>query len=287
MRGQKRQDMKHSDYMNLTRRLAFLTREADRTRALLTMPVVVTPDGTIVATREPDQDGAVEVPTNRAGIWMAVVQVDTDVANLMDGLVDGFVEDNQGRADNRLNPTADVRALFQALAGFLVATGSPVEGWGVLYDNTRSRVRAWMDMATTWFPDLNHQDQADTINQVTTPPSKRAVEVHPNRDMLSRFFNDEFKAPTRPGQSSRFDRFFYAISTAGFTATEWGRVAYAIKFGHKINNPRVRNMSFTSWFKEFFQAIGVKPPKDPRQNKYAEPATGRSRTKDFTREWLG
>lgn len=278
--------MKHSDYMNLTRRLAFLTREADRTRALLTMPVVVTPDGTIVATGEPDQDGAVEVPTNRTGIWMAVVQVDTDVANLMDGLVDGFVEVNQERADQGHGATADVRALYEAMAGFLVATESPVEGFGPFYPKTRDRTRAWMDHVTTWFPDLNNQDQADTINQGTTQPSKRAVVVHPDRAMLSGFFNDEFKA-TRPGQQSRFDRFYYAISTARLTKTEWGRVAHAIKYGHKINNGRVRAMSFTTLLKEFFQAIGVEPPKDTHQNKYEEPATGWSRAKNFALIWLG
>lgn len=277
--------MKHSEYMNLTGRLAFLTREADRTRALLTMPVVVTPDGSIVATNEPDQDGAVEVPTNPSGIWMAVVQVDTDVANLMDGLVDGFVEVNQGRADQGHGATADVRALYEAMAGFLVATESPVDGFGVFYPKTRERTRAWMDQATTWFPDLNHQDQADTINQEATQPSKRAVVVHPDRAMLSGFFNDEFKA-TRRGQQSRFEKFYYATTTAGFTKTEWGRVAYTIKWNFKIVTNRVRNMSFTSWLKEFFQAIGVEPPKDTRQIKYDEPATKRSRTRDFTRVWL-
>ena len=283
--GQKRHIMKHSDYMNLTRRLAFITREADRTRALLTMPVVITTDGSIVATTEPDQDGAVEVHTNQAGIWMAVVQVDTDVANLMDGLVDGFVEVNQARADQGNGATADVRALYEAMAGFLVPTGIPVEGFGPFYPKTRERTRAWMDMVTTWFPDLIDQDQADTIHQVANQPSKRAVVVHPDRAMLSGFFNNEFKA-TRQGQQSRFDRFYFAISTAGFTATEWGRVAYAIKWNHKIVANKVRFQSFNTWMIEFFQAIGVEPPKDTRQNKYKEPATGRSRTRDFAMEWL-
>lgn len=278
--------MKHSDYMNLTRRLAFLTREADRTRALLTMPVVVTPDRTIVATTEPDQDGAVEVHTNRTGIWMAVVQVDTDVANLMDGLVDGFVEVNQARADQGNVATADVRALYEAMAGFLVPTGNPVEGFGPFYPKTRERTRAWMDMATTWFPDLNDQDQADTIHQVTTQPSKRAVVVHPDRAMLYEFFNHEFKA-TRPGQQSRFDKFYYAISTAKFTATEWGRVAYYIKWNRKIVTDKVKSQPFTTWMKEFFQAIGVELPKDTRQNKYKEPAIKWSNTKEFTQIWLG
>ena len=276
--------MKHSDYLNLTRRLAFLTREADRTRALLTMPVVVTPDGSIVATREPDQDGAVEVSTIPTGIWLAVVQVDTDVANLMDGLVDGFVEVNQGRADQGHGATADVRALYEAMAGFLMATETPVNG-SVLYPGIRKRTREWMDQATTWFPDLNAQVQAETPNRVETSPSKRAVSIHPDRAMLAGFFNDDFKA-TRPGQKSRFDKFYFAMETAGFTKTEWGRVAYAVKYCHKINNGRLRNMSFASWLKEFFQAIGVEPPKDTRQNKYEEPATGRSRTKDFAGEWL-
>lgn len=275
--------MKHSDYKNLTSWLANLTREADRTRALLTMPVIITTDGTIVATMEPDQDGAVEIPTNPAGIWRAVVQVDNDVAKTMDGLMDGFVEANQGRADQGHGATADFRALYEAMAGFLVATEIPVDGFGPFYPKTRERTRAWMDQATTWFPDLN--DQADTHDQGTTQPSKRAVTVHPDRERLAGFFNNEFKA-TRPGQKSRFDGFIYAMATAGFTKTEWGRVAYAIKWNHKIVTDRVRFLDFTVWLKEFFQAIGLEPPKETRQNKYIERTTGRSRTKDFAQTWL-
>lgn len=252
--------MKHSDYLNLTRRLAFLTREADRTREFLTGEV------------------------NRGVLLRAVEAVDNEVVGLMDGLVDGFVEANQGRADQGHGATADVRALYEAMAGFLMATETQVNG-SVLYPGIRKRTREWMDQATTWFSDLNAQVQAETTNQAGTQPSKRAVVVHPDRAMLSGFFNDEFKA-TRPGQQSRFDKFYFAISTAGFTATEWGRIAYAIKWNHKIVTDKVRFQPFTTWLKDFFQAIGVELPKDTRQNKYEEPPTGRSKTKDFAGAWL-
>lgn len=257
--------MKHSDYMNLTRRLAFLTREANRTRALLTMPVVVTPDGAIVATREPDQDGAVEVPTNRTGIWMAVVQVDTDVANLMDGLVDGFVEVNQERADQGHGATADVRALYEAMAGFLVATESPVEGLGVLYANTRSTVRAWMDHVTTWFPDLNHQDQADTTNRVTREPATI------DKDKLMAFFNGGFKKPDPATGLVPFDMFYNALSSGAvnFTITDFCRIAHQVwTCRHVVRMYKQPQMTFAKFTRMFLGACGVPSPADIAPSRY-------------------
>lgn len=145
--------MNHSDYKNLTGRLAFITREADRTRLLLTMPLTVDGDGNIVATSTPDPDGKTFY-ANRNAIWLGIQTVDNDIAGLMDSLVDGFVEANQHRADQGNPVTADTRALHQAMAGFMSATSTPVPRWGVLYDKTRKRTGEWMGQMVSWFPDL-------------------------------------------------------------------------------------------------------------------------------------
>lgn len=256
--------MKHSEYMNLTGRLANLTREADRTRALLTMPVVVTSDGAIVATTETGQDGAVEVPVNLVGIWRAVDQVDTDVDDLMCGLWDGFVEDNQVRADQRLQPTADVRALFEAMAGFLVATESPVEGRGVLYARTRSLVRDWMDMATTWFPDLNDQDQADTIHQVTTTNTI-------DRDRLMSFFNGGFSLSNPDTGLTPFGVFYNALvsGAVNFTKTDFCRIAYQVwRCSHVLAMYKSPKMTFAKFARLFLEVCNVSAPRDLAPSRY-------------------
>jgi len=273
--------MKHSEYKNLTGRLVNLAREADRTRALLTMPLSVTGNGDIVATSTPDQDGPT-VEVNRAEIWRAVEAVDNDIAGLMGSLVDGFVEENQDRA----KPTADCRGLIEAMAGFMSATSTPVPGWGALYDQTRQRTRDWMDQANTWFPDLNDNQepgQESRPTSTTRPGRGKTVTVSVDRNRLARFFNEDFRNNKRPGQqNSRFDQFYYATQTAPFTKTDWGRVAYAIKWNHRIVADNVRFMDFTPWLVEFFGAIGVEPPKDKRQNKYED----QGGTRDFINQWL-
>lgn len=121
--------MKHSEYNELTRRLSFYSREADRTRELMADP------GGIV-------------------IWRSVNEADTDLSRWMDERADGWIESNQERADKRLEtPTADFRALYDAMVGFMSATEKP-DPRGVLYEKTRNRCRSWIDQAVTWFPAL-------------------------------------------------------------------------------------------------------------------------------------
>ena len=100
---------------------------------------------------------------------------------LMDGTVDGWTNENQARADNGLGPTADVRELYSAMSAFMDATETPVDGAGVLYGRIRNKVRAWMDQAVGWFPELypefirallTHPDYLKAVNDThqITPP---------------------------------------------------------------------------------------------------------------------
>ncbi len=120
--------MKHSEYNELTRRLSFYSREADRTREFMADP------GGIV-------------------IWRSVNEADTDLSRWMDERADGWIESNQERADKDLEPTADVRALYDAMSKFISATEKP-DPRGVLYEKTRNRCLAWTEQAVTWFPEL-------------------------------------------------------------------------------------------------------------------------------------
>ena len=287
--------MKHSEYTQLTNHLDKVIANADTIR-LVFSKVEVQADP---ATLEPGEPATRWVPTDQAREhpgFQFRYQMLNDLENtlketeqLMDGFVDGWTDENQARADQGLGPTADVRKLYASMSRFLVVAENPIQGAKGLFLFVRNRCRQWINQANEWFPDLNNQDGDQDQAETSTPDqvSKRAVTVHPDRAMLSRYFNDEFKAINPGQQQSRFDRFFYAMSTAGFTKTEWGRVAHAIKWNHKIVADRVRNMDFAPWLKEFFQAIGLEPPKDTRQNKYKEPANKRSRTRDFARVWLG
>ena len=115
-------------------------------------------------------------------------------------------------------------------------------------------------------------------------PPKKTVKVQVNKEKLAKCFNEEFKA-TRQGEHSKFDLLYYAMTTATFNKTDWGRIAYAIKWNHAIVANRVRFMSFTPWLEEFFDIIGVdkeERPKDTRQNKYKDQAGAES----FIKMWL-
>lgn len=238
MGGQKRHIMKHSDYLNLTRRLAFLTREADRTREFLTGEV------------------------NRGVLLRAVEAVDNEVVGLMDGMVDGFVEANQGRADQGHGATADVRALYEAMAGFLMATETPVNG-SVLYPGIRKRTREWMDQATTWFPDLNAQVQADTIHQVGTIATASI-----DMERLKALFISRFTIPNRDSGYCPFDSFYKAIESKskvyGYTATDWGRV------GYQIRHSKYAKSKVLKPFKRWFEIVGVPVPGEPSPGAYKD-----------------
>ena len=120
--------MTHSEYTELTARLLLHSRGADHSRELM------------------DDPGGLAV-------WRSVIKADNDLSRWMDERADGWNESNQGRADKGWGPTDDFRALYDAMAGFMSATDTTGK-MGVLYEKTRTRCRAWMDQAVTWFPVL-------------------------------------------------------------------------------------------------------------------------------------
>lgn len=141
---------------------------------------------------------------NRLQIWRSIGEADTQISRWMDEWVDGWNETNQERADKDLGPTADDRALYDAMVAFVSATDTPVDGWGVLYEETRKRCRAWMDQAVEWFPValnpptfhrelLAHEDYKKAVeNGRITPPFtwneslKELAEWLDDTDLLSR-----------------------------------------------------------------------------------------------------
>lgn len=274
--------MKHSEYKDLTRRLVFIAKEADQTRKLLTMPLSVTGDGAIVATSTPDQDGT-PVEVNRAEIWRAVEVVDNDIAGLMDSLVDGFVEDNQGRADQGNQVTTDCRELIEAMEGFMSATSIPVKGWGVLYDRTRKKAREWMDQANTWFPDLNDNKEFGKESR----PTSTTDSVKVNRDRMANLFKPPFLRPTtRLGMEpllSGVESFCNALDSKMPMLCKWdiGSIALQVKES-KVVLGQYQSMPFTKFARLFYDICGVQVPKS-----LDGPGKFKARTEksDFT-SWL-
>lgn len=145
--------MKHSDYTDLTRRLALFAQHADGFRTALTDWFAVDEHGNIVSSPTPESINGSRLP-HRLQIWRSIGEADTQISRWMDEWVDGWNETNQERADKDLGPTADDRALYDAMVAFVSATDTPVDGWGILYEETRKRCGAWMDQAVEWFPQL-------------------------------------------------------------------------------------------------------------------------------------
>lgn len=190
----------------------------------------------------------------------------------------GFYNDNQERADNHLPATQDFVSLYNAICR-LLSCHEVNDRWD---ERVREMAKEWATMATTWFPDLNHlNDQAGNPGTDGDKTGKGAT-VTVDLERLKGCFNKDF-TDIKPGQqNSRCEMLYYAMTTARFTKTNWGRVAYAIKWNHKIVADHVRFMDFTTWLKEFFKIIGLEPPKDTRQNKYQDPAGAGN----FITQWL-
>lgn len=161
--GKRDLTVKHSDYTELTRRLALFAQHADGFRMSLTDWFAVDEHGNLVSSPNPESINGSRLP-NRVQIWRAIGEADTQIARWMDEWVDGWTESNQERADKDLGPTADERALYDAMVAFMSATATPVDGWGVLYEDTRTRCRAWMDQAVEWFPELYPQFVRDLLD---------------------------------------------------------------------------------------------------------------------------
>lgn len=153
--------MKPSDYNGIATGLNKLTEWADTLRAVFEKVEAPIPENE----REPGGPTTRRVPTDEArnNAWFnqrwtlltANENTAKGIAGMMDSCLDGFVVENQGRADNGRAVTTDGRALFDTMSRFLNATDTPIDGAARLYDDVRTRCRDWVGRMTTWFPDLN------------------------------------------------------------------------------------------------------------------------------------
>lgn len=143
--------MTHSEYNELTKLLKIMTGDADLFR-----------DGRVYLSV--DDHGELRISgIDQAGQHATSIKkeiltrTENNVARaveIMNGCVDEWTASNQARADNKLPVTADDRALFEAMSGFMSATDGPIKNVGGVYSSLRSRCRSWMDQATEWFPEL-------------------------------------------------------------------------------------------------------------------------------------
>ena len=279
--------MNHSDYVKLIRRLGKISKDADEIRMCFSMYFAVTAKGEIVATSTPEQYKD-PVKLDRAKLWMEVVKTDKELCQSLDGLTDGWFERNQERADKCLGPTADERELYDAMISFLSATATPVERWGVLYENTRNICNAWTAHALSWYPVLVDGQPSPTVqeeedNPVSQEPPTVQEEMAPtvktgqkmtvkvDRERLAVYFNDNFKT-SQDGGPTRFDRLCNALDLSSYNRTELGRIAYAIKSEHKnlakSIDDGIYSFSFPEWIREFFDILGLNPPKEKKKTKY-------------------
>lgn len=152
--------MKHSEYIELTSLLKGFSDNSGTLRLVFSkVEAPADPD-----TLEPGRPATKPVPSDQAkqhpGYRFRYRMLDNEemaireTLELMDGTVDTWTDENQARADKGLGPTADVRELYSAMSDFLVATETPIDGAGVLYDRIRKKCIVWMDQAVTWFPEL-------------------------------------------------------------------------------------------------------------------------------------
>ncbi len=259
--------MKHSDYSKLIKRF----RDADRTVALLTMPLFVTGNGSIVATESPNTDWA-PFDCPRGDLSRAVADLDNDTSQRMDSLLDGFLEEIQGRADNELAPTADIRALYETMSGFMSATSTPGKVQ-VLFNKTRQRVRAWMDHVKEVFPGIDNEE-SDRDNQTKSSRATPTID----RDKLGALFQAKYKQP-QPGPDPRnplasvFEYFYNAVASGAdnYSLKDFGRIAFQLQHSGKVLSKYKPNMMpFSKFARCFFDACGIDPPKDLAPTRYSK-----------------
>lgn len=181
--------MKHSEYQQLIQALAFLTtgnHGADTLRVLFDKREVEVP----AREREPGGPATRMEPTDQARqhplfkhkmlLLNGAVETVENLAGRMKRWTDGFVEENQARADQGLKASTDGRALYDSMSRFMSATATPVPGARDIYDKTtvihyacgdqlipgvRAQCQEWMKMLATWFPDLNTEKSTGQQSQ--------------------------------------------------------------------------------------------------------------------------
>ena len=154
--------MTHTEYIELTELLRKLTGDADILGIVfdkVEVPIDDPGDRRIsdgITKRTVASDQAKQHPQFKSRYFL-LQRANQDVVRavkIMNDCIDGWVESNQARADQGHPVTADDRALYEAMAGFMSATEKVIKGVGRQYIPLRSRCRSWMDLATTWFPEL-------------------------------------------------------------------------------------------------------------------------------------
>lgn len=154
--------MTHTEYIELTELLRKLAGDADLLRIVfdkVEVPIDDPGDRRIsdgITKKTVASDQAKQHPQFKSRYFL-LQRANQDVVRavkIMNDCIDGWVESNQARADQGHPVTADDRALYEAMAGFMSATEKAIKGVGRQYIPLRSRCRSWMDQATGWFPEL-------------------------------------------------------------------------------------------------------------------------------------
>lgn len=169
--------MKASEYQRLITGLDKLTEWSDTLRAVFSRVEIDIPE----EDREPDGRTTKRVPSDEArgnewfphrfDLWQANENWAGEIARMMDSCLDGFVDENQVRADKGLAMTDPCRALFNAMSRFLNATVTPIDGAPRLYHDVRARCRDWYSRLLTWFPDIDPNQAGKQTRLATTDPT--------------------------------------------------------------------------------------------------------------------
>ena len=202
--------MNHSQYIELTSLLQGFTGNAGTLRLVFSKVEIPADPDTLEPGRRSTQRVASDQAKQHPGYPFRHRMLDNEetaireTLTLMDGTVDSWTDENQARVDRGLKqPTADVRELYSAMSAFMDATETPVDGAGGLYIRLRHKVRAWMDQAVEWFPELispfardllTHPDYLKAVNdthQITPPFTwneslKELADWLDDTDLLSR-----------------------------------------------------------------------------------------------------
>ena len=187
-----------------------------------------------------------------------------------------FGYDNQHRADNQLPPTLWFMDLYNEMVEFVEA-GPYNDDPGVVY-----HCKEWIKWAKDWYPN---------ISDIKVEPERHALDDNHNMKRGAVSVNIEDKSNFESCfsrkflDSKSFDNFYYALCSRSFTKTDWGCIAYAIKFNIGVACFRVKNLDFAKWMREFFGIIGLECPGDVRPAHYNEKKRG-TLVKEFILQWL-
>lgn len=162
---------------------------------------------------------------------------------------------------------------------------SIIASWGSLADY----FDGWINMMKEYFQDSDLTVTAGQDDHLEGPDDNVAirgghapVETNIDPEKLKKLFSHAFMKCNDGEKISKFNGLHYAMTSAKFTKTGWGRIAYAIKNNPKVRAEYAHDIDFAEWIRRFFDAIGVEPPKDKKPTHYDNQAE----TKDFIFTWI-